>query len=543
ERTKYRLTLKSVGLHDAGEISFQCVDVKDSCKLTVKECDKPPRMDTSRIPKSITVKAGRPFEIEIPFEAYPIPTMSWAKDGKNLTPGVDSQYQTAIDQKRCTLNVEKAKRDDTGKYELKLRNPKGDTKFALDVTVIDRPGKPEGPMKVSDVTKESCTVSWRPPLDNGGCPIEKYIVEKQDVGRGGWTPAGDVNGDATSINVTKLSPGKEYLFRVRAVNKEGESDPLENNIAILAKNPFDEPSVPGKPDVSDWDKDHVDLEWQPPAEDGGAPVEKYVIERREKGRESWQKGAEIDGQQCRGACGGLTEDKEYEFRVVAVNKAGPSEPSEPSRAVIAKPRFLKPRINKVGLKSVTVKQGQTITLEAPYTAEPLPTMTWQRETTDVTPDDRTQITQTNKLAKLVITKAVRADTGRYVIRLVNSSGTEIADCEVIVLAPPSRPQKPLAVKAITKSSVTLEWGPPLDNGGKEITNYVVEKRDRKTGDWVRCNDLITGTQITVTKLKEGHEYDFRVMAENINGISEPLVIETPVLIKNPFSNSQNSFTN
>jgi hypothetical protein len=43
--------------------------------------------------------------------------------------------------------------------------------------------------------------------------------------------------------------------------------------------------------------------------------------------------------------------------------------------------LVKPRINKVGLKSVTVKQGQTITLEAPYAAEPLPTMTWQRDTT------------------------------------------------------------------------------------------------------------------------------------------------------------------
>jgi hypothetical protein len=42
---------------------------------------------------------------------------------------------------------------------------------------------------------------------------------------------------------------------------------------------------------------------------------------------------------------------------------------------------VKPRINKLSLKSVTVKQGQTVTLEAPYAAEPLPTMTWQRDST------------------------------------------------------------------------------------------------------------------------------------------------------------------
>jgi hypothetical protein len=35
---KYRLKLKNVGLKDTGEISFQCGDLKDSCKLTVKEC-------------------------------------------------------------------------------------------------------------------------------------------------------------------------------------------------------------------------------------------------------------------------------------------------------------------------------------------------------------------------------------------------------------------------------------------------------------------------------------------------------------------------
>jgi hypothetical protein len=122
-------------------------------------------------------------------------------------------------------------------------------------------------MKVSDVTKETCVVAWKPPLDNGGCTIERYIIEKQDTARGGWVPAGEVNGDSNSLRVTKLTPGKDYLFRVRAVNKEGESDSLETSGSTLAKNPFDEPSAPGQPAVSDYDKDHVDLQWQPPVID------------------------------------------------------------------------------------------------------------------------------------------------------------------------------------------------------------------------------------------------------------------------------------
>jgi hypothetical protein len=119
-------------------------------------------------------------------------------------------------------------------------------------------------MKVSDVTKETCVVSWKPPLDNGGSPIERYIIEKQDVARGGWMSAGDVHGDSTSFRVTKLTPGKEYLFRVRAVNKEGESDALETTGATLARNPYDEPSAPGKPEIFDWDSNRVDLQWQTP---------------------------------------------------------------------------------------------------------------------------------------------------------------------------------------------------------------------------------------------------------------------------------------
>jgi hypothetical protein len=38
--------------------------------------------------------------------------------------------------------------------------------------------------------------------------------------------------------VTSLTPDKEYKFRVTAVNSEGESEPLQTEESIIAKNPF-----------------------------------------------------------------------------------------------------------------------------------------------------------------------------------------------------------------------------------------------------------------------------------------------------------------
>lgn len=40
------------------------------------------------------------------------------------------------------------------------------------------------------------------------------------------------------MEVTGLEPGHQYKFRVTAVNDEGDSEPLETERAILAKNPF-----------------------------------------------------------------------------------------------------------------------------------------------------------------------------------------------------------------------------------------------------------------------------------------------------------------
>jgi len=86
------------------------------------------------------------------------------------------------------------------------------------------------------VHKEGCTLKWKKPKDDGGEPIEGYLVEKFDPETGVWLPVGKTTGP--EMKVEGLTPGHEYKFRVKALNKEGESEPLETFSSIIAKDPF-----------------------------------------------------------------------------------------------------------------------------------------------------------------------------------------------------------------------------------------------------------------------------------------------------------------
>jgi len=44
--------------------------------------------------------------------------------------------------------------------------------------------------------------------------------------------------DKPEMDVKGLQEGKEYHFRVKAINEEGESEPLETESTTLAKNPY-----------------------------------------------------------------------------------------------------------------------------------------------------------------------------------------------------------------------------------------------------------------------------------------------------------------
>lgn len=91
---------------------------------------------------------------------------------------------------------------------------------------------------------------------------------------------------------------------------------------------------------------------------------------------------------------------------------------------------------------------------------------------------------------------------------------------------------------ITANSVTISWKPPKDNGGSEISSYVIEKRDlTHGGGWVPAVNYVSAkyNHAVVPRLLEGTMYELRVMAENLQGRSDPLTSDQPVVAKSQYT--------
>lgn len=97
---------------------------------------------------------------------------------------------------------------------------------------------------------------------------------------------------------------------------------------------------------------------------------------------------------------------------------------------------------------------------------------------------------------------------------------------------------------VTKSTVSLSWARPRDDGGSRVTGYYVERREVSTDKWVRHNKThITTTMYNVTGLIPDAEYMFRIIAQNDIGQSEPGPASESVVCKDPFGEFQLSIFN
>ena len=194
-----------------------------------------PRIDRTNLTTQ-TAKVGGRIELDVNVTGEPCPETVWSLMGTEVTTSgnitvTHSEYNTKF-------LVENGTRKNSKRYKIKATNQHGSDEEFVELVFLGRPGAPMGPLQVYGVLNDSCKLTGRAPEDDGGKPIQEYLVEKMDKETGKWVPVCRTKPDVTDCPVKGLQEGHEYLFRVKAITEEGESEPLVADKAIKAKDPF-----------------------------------------------------------------------------------------------------------------------------------------------------------------------------------------------------------------------------------------------------------------------------------------------------------------
>lgn len=106
------------------------------------------------------------------------------------------------------------------------------------------PGPPRNP-KIIAATATTMTLTWDPPLDNGGSTIQGYWLEKRERGAVYWgrvnrAPVTKPAVKGLQYTVLKLIEGTEYQFRIAACNAAGVGPHSEATECRFAVDPCSE---------------------------------------------------------------------------------------------------------------------------------------------------------------------------------------------------------------------------------------------------------------------------------------------------------------
>uniref|UniRef100_A0A8C3L3J0 Roundabout guidance receptor 2 n=1 Tax=Chrysolophus pictus TaxID=9089 RepID=A0A8C3L3J0_CHRPC len=232
------LTITNIQRSDAGYYICQALTVagsilaKAQLEVTDVLTDRPPPIILQG-PINQTLAVDGTALLKCKATGDPLPVISWLKEGFTF---LGRDPRTSI-QDQGTLQIKTLRLSDTGTYTCVATSSSGETSWSavLDVTELggatvsksydinDLPGPPSKP-QVTDVTKNSVTLSWQPGTP-GSLPASAYIIEafSQSVSNSWQTVANHVK--TTLYTVRGLRPNTIYLFMVRAINSQGLSDP------------------------------------------------------------------------------------------------------------------------------------------------------------------------------------------------------------------------------------------------------------------------------------------------------------------------------
>jgi hypothetical protein len=188
-------------------------------------------------------------------------------------------------------------------------------------------GPPGSPTDVSAVAgRGQATVSFTPPSNDGGAPINDYLVEATDLTNSANNTA--FGGTSSPITLTGLTNGDQYEFQVLAANSYGlgELSAFSNTVEPKGSPvaPTDVTATPG----NSW----VTVSFTPPSNDGGSPITGYIVQANDLTNPA--NDTAVGGTSSPITLTGLTNGDQYQFQVLAANALGFGPFSSDSNTVV-----------------------------------------------------------------------------------------------------------------------------------------------------------------------------------------------------------------
>ncbi|XP_030634073.1 immunoglobulin-like and fibronectin type III domain-containing protein 1 [Chanos chanos] len=329
----HKLIIENCQEGDAGTYRFEADGRKSEAVLIIQD---PPRIDPDALgefSKPVIVRAGENAAFKLPFAGKEPMKIQWYKADEELLEGLNVKIEKSPTHSRLLLS--KCQRKDTSEVKIKIKNEFGTIEATSKLIVLDKPSPPQGPVEIIESSLSAIEFKWRPPKDDGGCPVTNYLLERQQLGRNTWTKIGEIPENPTYRD-TDIDRGRKYSYRIRAKNAEGISEMMTTNDIAAGILAF--PGQPAAPKIISAFKDCINLEWLPPSNTGGSSIVGYNLEKRKKGSNLWNQVNPHNEpiKEKKYAVKDVIEGAEYEFRVTAINVSGAGEPSVPSAFVTAR---------------------------------------------------------------------------------------------------------------------------------------------------------------------------------------------------------------
>ena len=122
-----------------------------------------------------------------------------------------------------TFSVSALTRGLTYQFRVSAVNSKGVGPASSTVSVLIPAAAPDAPttLAITTITKSGAALSWKAPVSNGGSAITNYAVEYSLNSGSSWQTLVHPVSTAVKLNLSGLTSGTTYMFRVSAVSSVG----------------------------------------------------------------------------------------------------------------------------------------------------------------------------------------------------------------------------------------------------------------------------------------------------------------------------------